>query len=129
MSYDLMVFDPEAAPKDRESFMKWYWEQVEWSEPHGYGDPSVSTSNLQAWYTEIIAEFPNMNGPDVDDIDEDEEGASNFTDYSLGQSVIYAAFAWSVADRAYEVMRSLAIKHQVGFFDVSADEGEILFPE
>lgn len=50
------------------------------------------------------------------------------TDYSLGSSVIYAAFAYSVADEAYTAMRELAIKHKVGFFDVSSNEGDIIFP-
>ena len=43
MSYDLMVFDPEAAPVDRHAFMEWYEAQAEWSEDHSYDDPSVST--------------------------------------------------------------------------------------
>lgn len=46
----------------------------------------------------------------------EEAGTDNrLTDYSLGTSVIYAAFAYSVADEAYTAMRKLAIKHKVGF--------------
>lgn len=123
MSYDLMVFDPDAAPKDRESFMSWYDKQTEWSEEHGYNDPTVATPALQAWFREMIQFFPPMNGPLAVDSD-----ASEVTDHSIGKSVIYSAFAWSVAERAYNKMRGLAIKHHVGFFDVSSDEGEILLP-
>ena len=43
--------------------------------------------------------------------------------------IIYAVFSWSVADEAYELMRSLAQKHKVGFFDVSGDDGDIILPD
>lgn len=49
------------------------------------------------------------------------------TDYSFCIAVIYATFAWSVADEAYKMMRALAQKHKVGFFDVSGSEGEIIW--
>ncbi|MBD8871203.1 hypothetical protein [Rhodanobacter sp. DHB23] len=123
MSYDLMVFDPDAAPKERESFMSWYDKQTEWSEDHSYNDPIVTAPALQAWFREMIQFFPPMNGPLAADSD-----ASEVTDHSIGKSVIYSAFAWSVAEHAYNKMRELAIKHRVGFFDVSSDDGEILFP-
>ena len=50
-------------------------------------------------------------------------------DYSIGYNVIYAVFSWSVADEVYELMRSLAQKHKVGFFDVSGDDGDIILPD
>mgnify|MGYP003575994639 CR=1 FL=1 len=88
MSYDLMVFDPDAAPKDRESFMAWYDKQTEWPEDHGYNDPMVSAPSLQAWFREMTQFFPAMNGPHAVDSD-----ASEVTDYSVGMTVIYSAFA------------------------------------
>ena len=124
MSYDLMVFDPEAAPRDREEFMRWYRAQTEWSEDHSYDDPRVTIPALAGWFAEISEAFPPMNGPGAsDDYDN-----PRLTDYSIGRSVIYVAFAWSEADAAFETVRRLAIEHEVGFFDVSADEGEIRFP-
>ena len=53
MSYDLMVFDPEAAPLDRDAFMRWFEHQAEWSEDHDYDDPAVSTPALRAWFAAI----------------------------------------------------------------------------
>ena len=124
MSYDLMVFEPSAAPRARKDFMAWYKQQTQWSEPHGYNDPSVSTAPLREWFMEMISAFPAMNGPYAsDDIDD-----PNVTDYSIGNHVIYAAFAWSRAEPAYQSMVALAKKHGVGFFDVSASEGAIVFP-
>jgi hypothetical protein len=124
MSYDLMVFDPEAAPASRDAFMAWYHKQTQWKEEHGYNDPSVTAPKLRLWFDEMIQTFPPMNGPfrsaDVDN--------PKVTDYSVGRSVIYAAFAWSEAKTARPAMRRLAQKHGVGFFDVSTDNGEILMP-
>ena len=118
MSYDLMVFDPLVAPKERKEFMKWYKNQTEWTEDHNYQDHAVTTDKLKAWYQEMMTYFPPMNGPLASDDDIDNP---NVTDYSIGQHVIYSGFAWSVAEKAYPMMRNLAIKHSVGFFDVSAD--------
>jgi hypothetical protein len=125
MSYDLMVFEASAAPKTRKEFMTWYKAQTEWSEDHGYQDHSVTSEPLQNWFKEMIDHFPPKNGPLAsDDVDD-----PKVTDHCIGKSVIYSAFSWSVAEEAYPKMRELAIKHSVGFFYVSTDNGEILFPD
>ncbi|MEC1180463.1 hypothetical protein P9B03_18355 [Metasolibacillus meyeri] len=45
MSYDLMVFDKEQAPSNKEAFLQWYDAQTKWVEPHDY-----ATLALQKWY-------------------------------------------------------------------------------
>ena len=73
----------------------------------------------------MIKAFPAMNGPyAIDDSDSD-----MVTDYCIGKEVIYVAFAWSVAEQVYEVMKKTAEEHKVGFFDASATKGDILFPD
>jgi hypothetical protein len=125
MSYDLMVFEPSSAPRGRAEFMQWYEKQTQWSEGHSYNDPQVASSALHRCFQEVIQFFPPMNGPlAVDDPDN-----PRVTDHSIGREVIYSAFAWSCMEEAHATMRGLAIKHEVGFFDVSAQEGEILFPD
>jgi len=124
MSYDLMVFEPSAAPRARNDFMDWFDQQTQWAEPHGYNDPNVTSPPLRAWFLEMIESFPAMNGPyAADDIDD-----SKVTDYCIGKQVIYAAFAWSQAESAFLTMATLANKHGVGLYDVSSSEGAILFP-
>ncbi len=130
MSYDLMVFEKTKAPTTKKDFMEWYEKQVEWGEEHDYQTISVSSPALQNWFMEMKEIFPPMNGeyaPNLNSIDEDLE--QHTVDYSIGYDVIYAAFSWTVADEAYELMRSLAQKHGVGFFDVSSDEGDIILPD
>lgn len=131
MSYDLMVFEKSRAPKTKEEFMEWFEEQIEWGEDHDYQTISVASPALQNWFMEMKETFPPMNGefaPDDSALEEDAELESRMTDYSIGYDVIYAGFAWSVAEEAYEKMLELAGKHGVGFFDVSGD-AEIILPD
>lgn len=115
MSYDLMVFAPDAPPPDRDGFMAWYVKQTEWGEGHSYDDPAISDAALRAWFLEMINIFPSMNGPMAsDDVDD-----PKLTDYCIGKSAIYAAFAWSEVADAYRTMFDLAQQHKVGFFDAS----------
>ncbi len=121
MSYDLMVFDPNAPPPDREGFLKWYENQTQWSENHNYNNPDITTPELRAWFIEMINQYPAMNGPFAsDDIDN-----PKMSDYTVGESIIYVAFAWSQAESAYQVMFNSAKKHNIGFFDVSTANGEV----
>jgi hypothetical protein len=125
MSYDLMVFAPKDVPFDRDGFMKWYKQQTGWEEGHSYDDPAVSTPELRGWFLEMITIYPPMNGPlRSEDIDN-----PKVTDYSVGKSAIYAAFAWSEAESAFEMMFRLAEKHKVGFFDVSSNTGGVWLPD
>ena len=131
MSYDLMVFEKTKAPKTKEEFMEWFEEQTEWGEDHDYQTISVASPALQNWFMEMKETFPPMNGefaPDDSALEEDAELESRMTDYCIGHDVIYAGFAWSVAEEAYEKMLALAGKHGVGFFDVSGD-AEIILPD
>lgn len=128
MSYDLMVFEISKAPKTKEEFMAWYEEQTQWSEDHSYNDPKIASPALKDWYEKMKKTFMPMNESSSaeENLDEDEE--SNLTDYSIGSSVIYAAFSWSKAEEAYTLTTELAQKCGVGFFDVSGD-GDIVMPD
>ena len=131
MSYDLMVFEESKAPRTYEDFIEWYNKQTQWSEEHDYMSSSVTSPFLQSWFMEMKDIFPPMNGeyaPDDDLIEADGNLEAHLTDYCIGSSVIYAAFAWSLAEKAYDLVTQLAIKHNVGFFDVSGNE-EVIFPD
>jgi hypothetical protein len=127
MSYDLMVFEPTAAPRSHDGFMEWYGRQTEWTEAHSYDDPAVSTVKLRTWFMEIVQAFPPLNGPlSTEQLPEDEASA---TDYSVGKTVIYCCFAWSKAEQAYDAVFKLAEKHGLGFFNVSSGEEEVWLPK
>lgn len=122
-----MVFDPDIPPRNRKEFMEWYNDQTTWSEEHSYDDPKNASPKLQKWLSEFLKAFPPMNGPCA--ASEEMIDDPHVTDHCIGNSVVYSAFAWSIAEEAYNAMRESAIKHGLGFFNVSSDEGEILFPD
>ncbi len=75
---------------------------------------------------DMIRVFPAMNGPfSSEELPEDEASVS---DYCVGTSVIYTAFAWSKAEAAYQSVFDLAAKHRLGFFDASGD-GDVWLPD
>ncbi len=132
MSYDLMVFEKSKSPRTKEEFMKWYDEQTEWGEDHDYQTPSVSSAALQNWYQSMKNIFPPMNGidaPTEDELQKNEDLEERLTDYCIGRDVIYVAFSWSLANEAYEKVKQLAKQYDVGFFDVSAEDGDIVLPD
>ncbi len=129
MSYDLMAFEISKAPKEKEDFLKWYDKQSEWEENHDYDDINVSSEKLQNFYKEMIKTFPPMNGADCpsdEEIENNPELEDYLTDYCIGYDVIYIAFSWSKDEEAYNLMKKLCKKYQVGFFDVSGD-GDVFY--
>lgn len=133
MSYDLMVFDPASVPRERQEFTRWYSEQTQWSEDHGYENSAVTTAALRAWYDAMRSDFFPMNGqdsPTATDLPNDSPlwDDDRVTGYTIGREFIYCDFRWSKAEVAREAVVRLAEKHKVGFFDVSASEGLIAFP-
>lgn len=127
MSYDLAVFDPLVVPVELSTFLSWFDEQTEWQEPHDYNDPKVSSVTLQAWFLDMIVEFPALNGPYASDDPLNDE--ASLTDYSVGSKLIYAAFAWSKMRVACETTYRFAAKHQLGLFNVSSEAGEVWLPD
>ena len=132
MSYDLLVFDPKDAPRERAAFAAWWDRTAQWGEAHSYDDPINTTPELRAWYEEIRETYRNLNGPGSPTDDElmIPGVEDRLTDYSIGRHAIYAAFGWPEAENAYPLVREMAFKHGVGFFDASCDESEpeIYFP-
>ncbi|WP_127112476.1 hypothetical protein [Shimia sediminis] len=148
MSYDLLVFDPKIAPRDRTDFMSWYGNLTKWEEQRDYNSPIGMTGNLPMFFEQLRQEFPPMNGPFAYEFDQAGPKPASFwqklfrakqpsttpepfnealvTDYSLAENAIYMAFAWSVSDQAYNRVFNTALSTGVGFFDVSANNGAIL---
>ncbi|GAA4770744.1 hypothetical protein GCM10023219_16800 [Stakelama sediminis] len=127
MSYDLVVFDPDVAPRERGAFNAWFAAQLEWAEDRDYSDPAGTHANLLRFYQEMRKHYPAMNGPDAT---QDDDEIDRSADYCIGMSFIYATFPWSLAEDIYPVFRNLSVECGVGFYDVSGDEGdgEIHFP-
>lgn len=125
MSYSFMVFKKEAAPKTRKDFLNWYKHQTEWTEKHNYTDLANTSIELQNWFIEMIKTFPALKDPFTNN----EDDKSVFlTDYIIGKDIIYAVFSRQKTEQAYDTGLQLAKKYQVGFFDISSLDKDILFP-
>ena len=121
MSYDILVFDPAHAPRERVAFLEWWHVQADWSEPHPYNDPAFTTPALRAWFLEMIERFPALNGPYAAPRDQ------RAADYCIGYHLIYMAM-WFDKKAAHERAYELAGKHRLGFFEASSADGEIWLP-
>ena len=122
MSYDLMVFDPDLAPRKAE-VGDWHRDLMEADESDGAFDPaSLKSNRLRAFYEDIRVNFPAMNGPDqVDEADVDDD---QVTGYAFYPAFIYMDFRWSVSEPASTVVLALADKHGLGLFDPQdSDDG------
>lgn len=123
MSYDLMVFNKESAPRSRAQFMQWYEEQTTWLENHGNVGLAHVSRSLRDWLSEMVKIFPAAHGPFAHAM------YNNLADYSIGKDIIYVSFSDAAAKAAYTTSLALASKYEVGFFDVSTENAAILFPE
>ena len=128
MTYDILAFDPDSVTD--EDFPAWWNKQSEWSEDHSYDDAAVTTPSLREFFGDLIQTFPPMNGPGSptdEEFDADPELEVRVTDYSIGTTVVYGAFAWSQESTARPLFTSLAAKHGVAVALVS-DGDAILRP-
>lgn len=116
MSYDLMVFDPDYAPKKSE-IAGWYMDAMDEDERDTrlIDDPaSTQSGRLQAFYADMRQMFPAMNGPDA--VSDDVE-SNRVTGYAFYPGFIYMDFRWSAAEPASITVPTLAEKHGLGLFD------------
>jgi len=125
MSYDLMVFEPEAAPKSHHDFMEWYFQLTKWNDGP-YDDPKQTSARLRAWVQGMQRTFPDMNTPEAEIHLQDDDGV--LADYTIGRQFVYAGFAWSKAVVAAGEAERLAKLHAMGFFDVSSNGEEVWLP-
>lgn len=131
MSYDLVVFEKSKAPLDAEGFMQWYEEQVEWEGDYDYNDISHASANLQHFFHQVRAVFPPMNGgfaPSDEELMREPDLEDRLCDYCIGEDIIYLSFAYSMAERAYGIVKRAAYFAGVGFFSPSdGDDAPTLF--
>lgn len=118
MSYDLLVFEPGAAPvHDRLAFLAWFKQVVRLREGHLASDPARTSPALRGWYEEMTQVFPHVVGghAGLDDSD-------NFkADYRFAPHAVFARFEWPVSRKAhYHAMKHARLKH-LGFFDASGE--------
>ncbi|MDE7477747.1 MAG: hypothetical protein K2M91_07330 [Lachnospiraceae bacterium] len=122
MSYDLVVFEKSKAPVEAAKFLAWYEKQTEWGGDYDYNDISHASPDLQKFFHKIRTSFPPMNGafaPSNEELSGRPDLEERLCDYCIGEDMIYLSLAYSVADRAYELVKRAAYFTGVGFYDPS----------
>lgn len=124
MSYDLMVFEPGAAPEDRHAFIAWFSQVVRLREGHMASEPTCTTPRLRDWYADMSAAFPHVREMPVRPFTGTR--ADDFaTDYRFHPQAVFARFEWKVSRRAYHIGMRHARWHQLGFFDASGESASV----
>lgn len=148
MSYDILVFDPEVAPKDNRDFLSWYRALMQGQDGRDTNSPDVMSGRLLQFFAAIRTSFPPMNGPFAFDYQANMRPVlpartpfwqqlmgrkpapappapviveAFVTDYMLTPNAIYMSFVWSVAEQAKREVFGLAMKNGLGFFEVSTE--------
>ena len=125
-SYDLMVFEPDAAPNEYVDFLAWFAEQMACGEDHGYDNPAETSEQLRAWLRDMVKVFPSGADPFFEDepvgLEED-----SYSGYSIGRQMIYATFVTGEIARATAI--DLAGRHGLGVFEPSSEAHELWRPE
>jgi hypothetical protein len=127
MSYDMFLFDPEAAPKTHAEFLQWYVDETEASDGMEIAcNPATTSAALQSWFTEMSTTFPALNGPaSPADIADHCEIAG---DYNFRPHSIYVSFSWSHAEEAGRLGEVAARNAGVGLFDLSSEREDVYLP-
>jgi hypothetical protein len=124
VSYDVVVFEPEAPMRDRATFLAWFTTRTQWGVRAN--DPTNATPRLQAWFHEMIETFPPLNTPNRPSM-ADVDAWERAIDYVFAEDMIYIAISGGRAVIAYQTVSRLAAKYGVGVYDVS-DDGDVWFP-
>ena len=128
MSYDVLVLDKHKRFKTGDEFLTWYNQVTKWDVDIDYNDYRLATPSLQSWLLEMKDIVRPMNGEFAPPDDEFDCGNYKEADYTIEKKYIYVAFAWSDAERVYSLVKELAKKHDVAFFDVSGS-GDLIYPD
>ena len=127
MSYDLMVFDPDLAPRKAE-IGDWHRNMMDEDERDfqvAFDPASGQSSRLSAFYDDMRLHFPAMNGPDA--VSDDDVDNEQITGYAFYPGFIYMDFRWSAAEAGSNAVWALAEKYGLGLFDPQdPDDGVML---
>ncbi len=126
MSYDLVVFEAGAAPGDRAEFLAWYTEAARLGDCILSSNPATATPMLQAWYRDMIKQFPPVDGPDAVWIGD--RDSQLVADYRFTPAAVFVAFQWEASRHAHRQAIKLARTHGVGFFDASGEDTAVWGP-
>lgn len=132
MSFDFFVFDPAMAPKTDDGFRAWYEAETREIASESSYDVSVTANKaFRFWYDEMREMFTPFNGPDDIALPEDASQARilRTCEYNFRSHSAYLSFRWGAQDMARAAASTLAREFGLGYFHVSAEHGQAVFPD
>ena len=135
MSTDVLAFDLDAAPDDRDMFMRWYREIAGRAGPI---DRACMTPELARFYDMMRGTFPPMSGPDAVPVDaprglidrllgrRPSVDPSCVADYGFSGAAVHVRFSRAMAKTAHGTALIAAREAGVGLFDARTQGGAIL---
>ena len=128
MSYDILIFDPDAVTD--EDFPQW-WDRVsQWEEPHHYDSIERATPAIRSFYRDLVRTFPPFNGPDAlsdDEVDARLAQGLPVADYTIGTDFIFISVGWSDANALVKIVGQMAWTLRLAVAYISED-GSIFRP-
>ena len=116
MSYDIVIIDRRQRYKSCKEFLD---SAPNWIEESGIDDYRQSSPNLQRWFLSMKELVRPLNGEFSPKDDEIGNGEYQEADYSFGKEYIYAALAWSDAEKTVELALKLARENHLALYDIS----------
>ncbi|MBI1362069.1 MAG: hypothetical protein GC155_17470 [Alphaproteobacteria bacterium] len=118
MSYDLVAFDPAAAPRERTAFLGWI--KTALSETPSAGDPAAAAPELWAWRNDMSQTFPAADAPGA--FDPYSPSETRNASYRFANKLVIASLHWDVSGQAIYQARRSAQAHRIGLFDASGTD-------
>ncbi|MFL0356336.1 hypothetical protein ACI5KX_07620 [Erythrobacter sp. GH1-10] len=132
MSYDFLVFDPEVPPRNDDGFREWFESEIRDGDDNSSSSEEVVESKaLKAFYAEMREIFTPISGPDAVDLPASSPPIRQLRsgDYGFRPHSIYLGFRWEAADMARASASTIAKHLGLGFYFVSSEYGQAVFPD
>ena len=132
MSFDLMVFDADIAPKDKKGFREWFEQEAGEQGPESSDLPEICKNDaFRAFYEQMAEVFTPFNGPDAVHLP---ENASQLRilrtgEYSFRRHSAYMCFGWPAQDFARAACSTFSKELGLGFYMLSTRYPQVRFPD
>ncbi len=126
MSYDILVFLPEAAPPHREDFLAWFGRVVRLQDGHLSNNPEGAPAPLRRWWDSVSRTFPLVTTSGLQSLDAHENWHG--ADYRFSDEAIFARFQWELWRKALRTSQRAAQDCGIGLFDVSGHDAAVWMP-
>jgi hypothetical protein len=131
MSFDVMVFDPDIAPYDKDGFRDWYESETGEKAARSSSTPEVADKDaFRDFYEQMREVFSPFNGPDDVPLPTDVSQIRilRTCEYFFRPHSVYMCFRWPAQDFARAACSTFAKALNLGLFQTSSKYPQARFP-